>query len=123
MAENNHVSPKISQLIAESELSRAQITHSYGKAKKVIDTSKRWKSSLERIPSLPLVTSVIAGLGVSFLFPKRREKEPKNYSEKKSSSLAWKAGIALFTLLRPTIKTYTMKLLKDILERRAQKFQ
>jgi hypothetical protein len=115
MAKPTQKSPELEALIKRSEAARFQIGQEYLQLKQKLDVPLRIRDSLKSNPLKWLGGSMGAGFLGSFLFRSKRGKATDKV-EKKHRGWFVKLLLMLFPLVKPTIKIYATKLLKDYVQ-------
>ncbi len=115
MAKSTQKSLELAELIRRSEAARVQIGHAHLQLKKKLDIPLRLRDSLKSSPMKWLGGSLGVGFLGSFLFRSRR---PKVRHEPEKKHRGWFIGLLmmLFALVKPSLKIYATKLLKDYLQ-------
>jgi hypothetical protein len=117
MAKTTQKSLELAELIRCSDVARFQISQAHLQLKQKLDIPLRIRNSLKASPLKWLGGSVAAGFVGSLLFRSKR-KQPKleSGSEKKSRGWFFALLMMLFTLVKPTLKIFASKILKDYLQ-------
>ncbi len=115
MAKSTQKSHELAELIRRSEAARIQIGHAHLQFKKKLDIPLRIRDSLKSSPMKWLGGSLGVGFLGSFLF---RSKRPEVRHEPEKKHRGWFVGLLmmLFTLVKPSLKIYATKMLKDYLQ-------
>lgn len=116
MAKSTKTTVQISELVAQAEAARLQLGKSHAEVKQKLDFPNRIKESLKAEPVKWLGGSAAVGLMGSFLLRSKKKSKLKTEpikSAKKQRNLLLAALGLIFTTLKPVLKTYATKLLKD----------
>ena len=115
MAKSTQKTLELAELIRRSEAARVQIGHAHLQLKKKLDIPLRLRDSLKSSPMKWLGGSLGVGFLGSFLF---RSKRPEVRHEPEKKHRGWFIGLLmmLFALVKPSLKIYATKLLKDYLQ-------
>jgi hypothetical protein len=115
MAKPTQKSLKLAQLIRQAEAARFQLGMAHMELRRKLDIPLRIRDSLKSSPLKWLGGSLGVGFLGSLIFRSKRRR-PIQENEKKHRG--WFAGLLLmlFTLVKPTLKIYATKFLKDYLQ-------
>lgn len=119
MARSTYQAARLSELTQQAAASRLVISQGYEQLRNRLDVSARIKDSIEKHPTRWLSGTLAAGLFVSKFF-RTGKKAAKVVAATSGSShgLLFRSATLLFSLSKPFLKTYALKILQDYLRKR-----
>jgi hypothetical protein len=119
MARPTHQAARLAELTQQAAASRLVISEGYIQLRNRLDVSARIKESIANHPTKWVSGTLAAGLFVSRFF-KTGKKAAKIVATANGSShgLLFRSAAMIFSLSKPFLKTYALKILQDYLRKR-----
>ena len=119
MAQSTYHAARLTELTQQAAASRLVISQGYVQLRNRLDVSARIKDSIERHPTKWVSGTLAAGLFVSRFF-RTGKKAARVVAATSGSShgLLFRSATMVFSLSKPFLKTYALKLLQDYLRQR-----
>ena len=118
MARKSQKALEFAELVRKNEAARLKLGAAHRDLRHKLDVPSRVKESIKSQPQKWLGASVVAGFVGSLLIKSKRGKEKRKLAAAGKRKRLFPAPVSmLLTLLKPAIKIYVAKILKDFVEK------